>query len=175
MIDMKAPFHPNMIKAVRKIKIFITRMDSPTEMVVLLEISNANTSVPSNAPPFRRTIPIPIPSSKLPMKISNKKFPSTNAEDLSIIAVEIVNETIPNVARKANRFPRCLRPIRTNGIFNMNNTILSEKPYLSDSIIEIPVIPPSIKPFGISITSRLIAVITAPMMIHGILKIRSKK
>lgn len=57
----------------------------------------------------------------------------------------------------------------------MNNTLLSENPYVSDSIIEIPVIPPSIKPFGISMTSRLIAVIIAPMIIQGILKMSSKK
>lgn len=97
-----------MIKATKKIRMFTIRIDSPKENDVLLEISNAKTSVPSKAPPFRRTTPMPIPSSKPPMKMSNMKFPSTNVEDLAINAVEIVNETIPSVARKANRFPRCL-------------------------------------------------------------------
>ena len=175
IIEINAPFHPNKNKAKRKISAFMARMDSPTENDVLLEISNAKTSVPSKAPPFRRTIPIPIPSSNPPIRISKIKFPSTNGEDLSKIAVDTVNETIPNVAKKVNLFPKCLKPIRINGIFNINNKRLSENPYFSDSIMEIPVIPPSIKPFGIRITSKLRAVIIAPMIIHGILNMSSKK
>ena len=83
-------------------------MDSPTENDVLLEMSNANTSVPSNAPPFRRTIPMPMPSSIPPMIMINMKFPSRVVVDLSKNSVETVNETIPIVAEKANRFPKCL-------------------------------------------------------------------
>ena len=123
---MKAPFQPNKNKAKRKMTKLIPRIDSPTENDVLFEISNANTSVPSKAPPFRMTIPIPIPSSKPPIRISNIKLPSTNGDDRSKIAVDIVKETIPSVAKKANRFPKCFNPKRINGILNINNIRLSE-------------------------------------------------
>ncbi len=175
IMDISAPFTPNINKENRKIREFITKIDSPTENDVLLDISKANISVPSKAPPFRRTIPIPIPSSNPPISIRRMKLPSTKGDNRSKIAVDIVKETIPSVAKKANLFPKCLNPIRTNGILNINNSRLSENPKASDSIMEIPVIPPSIKPFGISITSKLRAVIIAPMIIHGILNISSKK
>ena len=172
---MKAPFHPNKNKAKRKMTKLMPRIDSPTEKDVLFEISNANTSVPSNAPPFRMTIPIPIPSNSPPINIRNIKLPSTKGEERSKIAVDIVKETMPSVAKKANRFPKCFNPIRIKGILNINNNALSENPYASDSIMETPVIPPSIRPFGIKITSKLRAVNIAPMIIQGILNISSKK